>query len=295
MKTLTIVAILLPALAAAGAGHEEAIPDIRDRVRLDQFVIQAHRGGGTDLPENTLESFQAAWKWGVVPEADIRTSKDGVICAFHDATFARVVKDASPELKRQGVADLTWRELQQLDVGAYAGKPYAGQRIARLEDALALMSGHPRRCLYLDVKKVSLKQMAKLVKKHHVEKQVIFTSTHHEPIRKWKKMAPASQSLLWMGESQEILGKRLEELAKADFEGITSLQIHVHLREPGSPEPFSPSPDFLPPGGRHAARPRHHLPVASVEDDRPEGLPTLDGTGRRVVRQRPSACDQAGR
>jgi glycerophosphoryl diester phosphodiesterase len=245
MKTALSLLVSGLVSAMAGVGDRPAIDDIRDRVPLDEFVIQAHRGGGRDLPENTIESVEAAWRWGVVPEADIRTSKDSVLCAFHDEQFGRLVKNASPELKKKGVADLPWQEIERLDVGSYAGQQYAGQRVPRLEDIFRRMAGHPRRCLYLDVKKASLEKMAQLVREYGIEKQVIFTSTNHDPIKKWKRIVPESRSLLWMGGSQDDLARRLVELEEDHFEGITSLQIHVFLQDPGSPEPFRPSPDFL--------------------------------------------------
>jgi glycerol dehydrogenase-like iron-containing ADH family enzyme len=59
---------------------------------------------------------------GTIPEADLRASSDGVIVAFHDDNFARLVKDANEELKPKGVADLTWAELADSNTYAAAGK-----------------------------------------------------------------------------------------------------------------------------------------------------------------------------
>src|SRR5688500_3272866 len=62
---------------------------VRGHIPADRFIIQSHRGAGELAPENTIESFELAWKLGTYPEADVRTTKDGVIVAFHDANFAR--------------------------------------------------------------------------------------------------------------------------------------------------------------------------------------------------------------
>src|SRR5690606_33444164 len=96
------------------------------------FHIQAHRGAGIGMPENTLESFEAMWKIGVTPEADLRTTGDGVIVCFHDADFRRVVGNASDELKSKGVEDLTLSEVKQLEVGSFRGEEFAGQRVPTL-------------------------------------------------------------------------------------------------------------------------------------------------------------------
>src|SRR5512138_1889134 len=77
----------------------------------ESVIVQAHRGAGNLAPENTLEAFELGWKLGAIPEADLRTTKDGVIVAFHDANFKRVVKGASPELQKKGVADISFAEL----------------------------------------------------------------------------------------------------------------------------------------------------------------------------------------
>src|SRR5512136_1330551 len=106
----------------------------RAGVAPNRMVIQSHRGAGDLAPENTLPTFELAWRIGTVPEADVRLSKDGVPVAFHDATFKRLVKDAPPDLRGKGVRDLTWSELSRLDVGAWKGPEFAGQRIPRISD-----------------------------------------------------------------------------------------------------------------------------------------------------------------
>ena len=90
---------------------------IRGRIAPEQVMIQSHRGAGTLAPENTAEAFEVAWSVGTTPEADLRMTRDGVIVAFHDDTFARVLKSEDPALKKKGVADLTWEEVAALDVG----------------------------------------------------------------------------------------------------------------------------------------------------------------------------------
>src|SRR4051812_11611391 len=91
------------------------------------FHIQAHRGAGIALPENTLESFQWAWDHGVTPESDLRLSKDGHIVCFHDPNFARVPTNADQATKKLGVEKLTLAELQKLDVGSFRGEKFAGE------------------------------------------------------------------------------------------------------------------------------------------------------------------------
>jgi hypothetical protein len=104
------------------------------------------------------------------------------------------------------------------------------------------MHGHPERELYLDIKDVPLRRLARIVRRYGVEGQVIFTTTHHNLIREWVEIVPGSQTLHWMGGSQESLEKRIDALIAADFAGITQLQIHARLK-PGAlesdAEPFT--------------------------------------------------------
>src|SRR5262245_37749866 len=103
---------------AAAATEVSSDWNVRDHVPLKKFIIQSHRGAGVLAAENTIEAFELGWKMGTVPESDLRTTKDGVIVAFHDADFSRVVKNASAELKKKGVKDVAFAELSKLEVGA---------------------------------------------------------------------------------------------------------------------------------------------------------------------------------
>jgi glycerophosphoryl diester phosphodiesterase len=220
--------------------------NVRDHVAVTNLLIQSHRGAGLLSPENTIESFELGWKLGTVPEADLRTTKDGVIVAFHDANFKRVVKGASPELQKKGVADITFAELSKLDVGAWQSEQFVGRRVSRIADVFNLMAGKPDRRLYLDIKNVDFKQLAGEVRAHNVARQVILASPKHEQVREWKQLVPESQTLHWMGGTQAELQTRLADLRLRNFDGITQLQLHVRLNT-NSPtaEPFILSRDFI--------------------------------------------------
>jgi glycerophosphoryl diester phosphodiesterase len=246
--TLSITFALVARLGFA----QEAQPwSVRDHVPLEQFVIQAHRGAGELAEENTLEAFTISWRLGCVPEADVRTTKDGVLVAFHDANFKRLVKDASPELAGQSVADLTLGELQQLDVGSWKGERFAGRRVPTMSAVFAAMQQDPNRRLYVDIKEADLEKLAAEVGKYEVAKQVILASTKYPLVREWKKRVPDSQTLLWMGGDEAALEKRFEELRATKFADVTQLQIHAHLALPAdkiardTPNPFKESDAFL--------------------------------------------------
>jgi glycerophosphoryl diester phosphodiesterase len=224
---------------------------IRDHIPESEFVIQSHRGAGELAPENTLEAFQLGWQMGTIAESDLRTTSDGVVVAFHDENFSRVVKGIPDDMKHKGVKDVTFAELSKLDVGAWKGDSFVGRHVSRLTEVYALMQGHPERRLYLDIKNVDLEQVAREVKQYHVESQVILASTKYPIIRQWKKLVPQGQTLLWMGGTEEALNKRFDELRKTNFADVTQLQVHTHLKGDAesvtrqSVDPFKESDAFL--------------------------------------------------
>src|SRR4051812_37278216 len=119
MKKLTCILLTVIALLT-NVSAEDKPWTVRGHVPLEKFVIQSHRGAGVLAPENTLDAFELGWKMGTVPESDLRTTKDGVIVAFHDANFQRTVKDPGP-LADKGIGDVTFKQLMKLDVGGWKG------------------------------------------------------------------------------------------------------------------------------------------------------------------------------
>lgn len=209
------------------------------------FIIQNHRGAGDAAAENTLEAFEFSWKLGMYPEADLRTTRDGVIVPFHDEDFSRVVRAASPELASKGVADTTWDELRKLVIG---GDRFPGRHVSSVREVFEQMKGFPDRHLYMDIKNVDLNQLAGEVTAHGVRQQVILASSDYDLIRRWRSLAPWSRTLLWMGGSEPALIERIERLHAADFADVTQLQVHIHLRprtNPSSDNRFALSDHFL--------------------------------------------------
>lgn len=219
---------------------------VRGHLPPEKFVVQSHRGAGELAPENTLEAFELGWKLGTVPESDLRTTKDGVIVAFHDANFKRTVKNAPADLQKKGVADITFAELSKLDVGGWKGEQFNERRVSRISDVFKVMHGKPERWLYLDIKNVDLPQLAREVRENDVAKQIIFTSPNYELIREWKKIVPESMTLNWMGGTEAELTKKLDVLRAANFEGLTQVQLHVRLNTNNpAVEPFNLSRAYL--------------------------------------------------
>jgi len=252
MATCIAVASLTAATSHASAQSPVSDWNVTDHLKPAEVIVQSHRGAGDLAPENTIEAFELGWELGTWPESDVRTTTDGVIVAFHDANFKRVVKDVAPELASKGVKDVTWEQLKKMDVGSWKGDSFKGHHVSTMEDIFAVMSGKPDRHLYMDIKDVDLKKLAEQVRKHGVGAQVIFASQYHDLIVEWKKLVPDSAALLWIGGKTEQEQKDKFAAAKArNFEGITQVQIHTHLTTDSaaikrdSVNPFRPADDFL--------------------------------------------------
>ena len=227
--------LLLPLLLAAAARPAPtpmtASWNVVDHIPFERIVVQGHRGAGNLAEENTIESFELAWRLGVCPEADLRMTKDGVIVPFHDDDFSRVVKDASPELKRKGVKDLTYAELAMLDVGSWKGPQFAGRHVLPMSTVFEMMRAQTGRRLYMDIKAIEFPKLAAEIRKYGIEKQVILASRHVAQLREWKGLVPESETLLWMHGNEAELRKDLADHRAKRFDGITQLQIHVYPKD----------------------------------------------------------------
>ncbi len=226
----------------------------------EAFIIQSHRGAGRLSSDNTLEAFELGWSLGTIPETDMRTTRDGVIVGFHDKTLERVVRSASPELAARSVAEVSWEELKNLDVGSWMDPTFAHHRVPRLADIFAVMRGRRERQLYLDIKEVDLQKLAELVKEFGVNDQVLFASSDYSLIRSWGSLVPGARTLLWMGtwgkDDDTLLEAKFTDLRARNFQYVTQVQIHAHLKLPleeihrKTVDPFMPSDAFF----RAAAR-----------------------------------------
>ncbi|HWQ57227.1 MAG TPA: glycerophosphodiester phosphodiesterase family protein [Bryobacteraceae bacterium] len=224
--------------------------NLRKHIPLSDVVVQSHRGAGVLSPENSIEAFEIAWRLGTIPEADLRTTRDGVIVAFHDNDFQRILPAAPPEERKRGIEHLTWDEVRRLDIGAWKGKGFANQRVPRMSEMFAVLAAHPGRRMYVDIKNVDLEQLAREARAAHVEGRLILASTDYAMIRTWKRLAPASSTLHWMGGTEEQLAARFAALRKTAFADITQLQIHVRPKG----EAIMPSERFLAEAGRELRR-----------------------------------------
>jgi glycerophosphoryl diester phosphodiesterase len=97
-------------------------------------LLIAHRGASFDAPENTLAAFRLGLDQGADGvEGDFHVSTDRHIVCFHDSTTKRI---AGVDYR---VDQLTLAELRRLDIGAWKGPQFTGERVATLAEVLDLL------------------------------------------------------------------------------------------------------------------------------------------------------------
>jgi hypothetical protein len=141
-KTSTFLSLLLGAMYSAflqrsAAGAPNAIEDLTPQKRP---VVIAHRGCFEYGPENSLAAIRACFDLAVDwAEADVRTTKDGILVLLHDETLDRTT-NLSGHLH-----DYTYSQLHKARLRQGAGgkdAPLTRESIPTLADALAVAKGH---------------------------------------------------------------------------------------------------------------------------------------------------------
>lgn len=126
-----------------------------------------HRGAHEYAPENTFAATQKCLDWGMdYIEADVNTSKDGVLYVFH-----------GPELERTTdgtglITELTSEEVDTLDAGSWFDPEFAAERIPRLDAFLSWLKGKAK--VFFDVKMDDPQPLIDLVYKVGLEQECFF-------------------------------------------------------------------------------------------------------------------------
>ncbi|MGI6461517.1 MAG: glycerophosphodiester phosphodiesterase [Candidatus Hydrogenedentales bacterium] len=179
MRALCIAgfgAMAMPAWAGADAS-------VLPPPRHGGVYVVAHRGAHNGIPENSLPACQKAIELGVdFVEVDARQTRDGHFVNIHNSTV-----DAYAEGATGAVRDLTLAEIQALDIGSRVAPEWAGTRIPTVDEVLALCKG--KIGVYMDFKEGSWETLLALVKKHGMERQVLWYASR-ERLKKIREACP---------------------------------------------------------------------------------------------------------
>ena len=189
--------------------------------------IIAHRGASHDAPENTLAAIRLAWLHGAdAVEVDVHLTADGRLAVIHDLDTSRTGR-AGGVVFAINSSKLT--ELQRVDVGGWKGAQFIGERIAALDDALALVP--PGKRIFVEVKSgpAALDELVRcLTRCPLTPAQVVVISFDFDVARHAKRRLPRCE-VCWIIERESVDGRRPrpEIMRAATDAGLDGLDLEA--------------------------------------------------------------------
>ena len=174
------------------------------------MLIIGHRGAAGRAPENTMSSFEAAFKAGAdMIELDVRLTADNRLVVIHDSRLLRT------HHLRDLVANVTYERLRKLTVD---------RPVPLLEEILDIYFG--RILLNIELKsRGSGEQLVRLLKKHYIAKasdwdKVIVSSFRGSELVQVRQLAKRANLALLHSENPFIF------VAYHRFINLTAVGFH---------------------------------------------------------------------
>lgn len=138
-------------------------------------ILFGHRGASAHAPENTLAAFLLALEHSAdAIELDAKLCADGQVVVIHDQTTDRTTGVSGT------VAKMTLAQLNELDAGSYFDVAFKGEPIPTLDEVFELVGKRTHINVELTNYASPLDSLpakaAAIVKRHGLEKRVIFSS-----------------------------------------------------------------------------------------------------------------------
>ena len=178
--------------------EEPAVGLAKAAGRVKQVV--AHRGASSEAPECTLAAIRRAIEVkATAVEMDVRRSQDGVLFLLHDQTLNRTTNG-------EGVATvLDWKELRQLDAGAWFDQAFRNERIPTLQAALQVCQG--KIDVLLDLKEMGheyAQAIAREVQLHGMPSRTIIGVRSVAQARLFRKLLPQARQIGLLSKPQDL-------------------------------------------------------------------------------------------
>jgi glycerophosphoryl diester phosphodiesterase len=149
-----------------------------------QFVVIAHRGDHTELPENTLESYKRAIKHRVdYVEIDLRTTKDSQLVIMHDESLLRMTGINAK------VSSLTYDSISNLIVRDASHPEWGEYKVPSFREVLQLCKGKIN--IYLDFKNASVSQAYREIIEEKMQDHFIVYINSPKQFKEWREVAPS--------------------------------------------------------------------------------------------------------
>jgi glycerophosphoryl diester phosphodiesterase len=165
-------------------------------------AIIAHRGDSVHAPENTLAAFNLAVQHEEAVEFDVKLTIDGQVVVLHDQTVDRTT-DGSGRVTQMRLA-----ELKELDAGSWFSDQFRGEHIPTLDEVFTDLGEQ----LYMNIELANyitpfdtlVSRVVELVKKHHLESRILFSSFFARNLNQAQTLLPEVPCGLltlrgWMG------------------------------------------------------------------------------------------------
>ena len=151
--------------------------------------IIAHRGASYLAPENTLSAFRKAMEIGADGvEMDVQQTRDKKLVIHHD-----FVIDWHTDMRGQ-IYDMTEGELKALDFGSWKDVNYRNERIATLQEALALCREMEGTIVQLEMKATIdddpdfVPRVIEEVRAANITDRLVVISFNHDLLRQAKQV-----------------------------------------------------------------------------------------------------------
>ena len=169
--------------------------------------IIAHRGASYLAPENTLSAFRKAMEIGADGvEMDVQQTRDKKLVIHHD-----FVIDWHTDMRGQ-IYDMTEGELKALDFGSWKDVNYRNERIATLQEALALCREMEGTIVQLEMKATIdddpdfVPRVIEEVRAANITDRLVVISFNHDLLRQAKQLLPELRvGALVYGELESLL------------------------------------------------------------------------------------------
>jgi glycerophosphoryl diester phosphodiesterase len=191
-------------------------------------LVIAHRGGAGLWPENTLYAFGRAASLGVdVIEFDVRSTADGALVVFHDATVERTTEGRGP------VGAMTLDEVKRLDA-AYRWTPDGGRtfplrgsgvRVPTLEEVFAAL---PEMRFVIEPKRGTSSTagaLCRVVRGRAMTEKVLVASFTQAVLEEFRRECPGVATSAGPGEVSKFLALSKAGLGASYSPSMQAVQI----------------------------------------------------------------------
>ena len=175
--------------------------------QVDSVLITAHRGSSAVAPPNTLAAVRQAIADGAdYAEIDVQETADGVLIVNHDSDYLLAAGVA------MGVHELSYAEVQKLDVGTPFSPEFAGEKIPTLGEVLDVAKGKIKvnvELKYYGEDQMLAERVIDTVREKGMEAEVLIMSLEYAGTQEVKQLAPEIEvgflaSLATLGDLTEL-------------------------------------------------------------------------------------------